>query len=71
MRINPKRTSVRSICGGLNFEGRETVSRIPLIARSFKMQFSVIDDNKVANYDEHHATLGLHRYFSIKGESIV
>ena len=47
------RTSIRSIYGGFNFEGRETVSRIPLIAKSFKMQFSVIDDNRVANYDEH------------------
>ena len=47
----PKRVSTRSF-GGLNFEGREIVSHIPLIPKSFKMQFSVIDDNKVANYNE-------------------
>ena len=47
----PKRMSTRSF-GGLNFEGREIVSHIPLIPKSFKMQFSVIDDNKVANYNE-------------------
>ena len=51
-KLELERSSVRSMNGGLNFEGRDAVSFKPLVPMSFKMQFSVIDDNKVADYDE-------------------
>ena len=50
LKIN--RNSVRSLYGGLKFEGRDAVSIKPLVPRSFKLQFSVIDSNRVADYDE-------------------
>ena len=39
-------------CGILNLKDREAVSRNRLIPKSFKMQYSTIDDNKIANYNE-------------------
>ena len=38
--------------GILNLKDREAVSRNRLIPKSFKMQYSTIDDNKIANYNE-------------------
>ena len=49
---NSKRGSLIRMYSGLKLEGREAVSRSRLIPKSFKMQYSVIDDNKIANYDE-------------------
>ena len=49
---NSKRGSLFRMYSGLKLEGREAVSRSRFIPKSFKMQYSVIDDNKIANYDE-------------------
>ena len=38
--------------GILNLKDREAVSSNRLIPKSFKMQYSTIDDNKIANYNE-------------------
>ena len=50
--ISSKPGCLSGRCGILNLEDREAVSSNRLIPKSFKMQYSTIDDNKIANYNE-------------------
>ena len=48
-----KQSPLRSIYGGLRFDGSEIVNtKIVLRPRDFRRQMTVIDENKIAKFDD-------------------